>query len=354
MFKNAASCKSIALKSSFMRRIATKIVKRDKIFYICRKQGVETSVYTIGLAQFSRLFPVSERVCMGDDLCLVDAGYDGSLSVLTHPCRFDGYLAMFCVSGRMKVMVNMTEFDVTENSLFVYMPGNIISVPEIGEDQRAGLRVILIAMTKEYMGSLKTDVPNLIWNGQVFLGNPFFVIKDGEKKIAERYMTLAVDILESNLSYKRESISLLLSSVFFLAGGVIEQRLNDAGTDRKSGPSSGHRTKAICRPDRSKEVSDKFLGLVAEYHTKERLVSFYAGKLCITPKYLSRLVKQATGKSASDWIDDYVILEARNMLRYTSLPVKDIVSGLSFPDSASFYKFFKSRTGMTPLQYRRS
>lgn len=165
-----------------MRRIATKIVKRDKIFYICRKQGVETSVYTIGLAQFSRLFPVSERVCMGDDLCLVDAGYDRSLSVLTHPCRFDGYLAMFCVSGRMKVMVNMTEFDVTENSLFVYMPGNIISVPEISEDQRAGLRVILIAMTKEYMGSLKTDVPNLIWNGQVFLGNPFFVIKDGKRR----------------------------------------------------------------------------------------------------------------------------------------------------------------------------
>ena len=105
---------------------------------------------------------------------------------------------------------------------------------------------------------------------------------------------------------------------------------------------------------RSNRVFEEFLLLVSEFHMRERSVSFYAEKLCLTPKYLAKLVKNATGKSASDWIDGYVILEAKNMLRYSPMPVKDIVSRLNFPDAPTFHKYFKLRTGMTPARYRKS
>ena len=81
-------------------------------------------------------------------------------------------------------------------------------------------------------------------------------------------------------------------------------------------------------------------------------MAFYADKLCLTPKYLSKLIKQASGRSAPDWIDDFVILEAKNLLKYTDLTIKEIVYKLHVPNPSVFFKFFKAHTGLTPSEYR--
>ena len=73
-----------------------------------------------------------------------------------------------------------------------------------------------------------------------------------------------------------------------------------------------------------------------------------------TPKYLSKLVKSASGKSAHEWIDSFVILEAKNMLKYSGMSIKSIVWELNFPNQTTFYRFFKTQTGMTPSEYRKS
>ena len=105
---------------------------------------------------------------------------------------------------------------------------------------------------------------------------------------------------------------------------------------------------------RSRMIFDQFIKLVSEYHTKYRNVGFYADKLCLTPKYLSKLIKTASGRSAPEWIDAYVILEAKNLLKYSDITIKEIVYRLNFPNQSVFYKFFKARTGMTPSDYRNS
>ena len=158
----------------------------------------------------------------------------------------------------------------------------------------------------------------------------------------KKYLDLASDILKSNLMYKRECISSLLSSLFYLDGGVIEKRMKDAQA-----------RKDVSKLDRSKVIFDRFISVVSEYHTQERGVAFYADKLCLTPKYLSKLVKSASGRSAPDWIDAYVMLEAKNMLKYSDIPIKEIVSRLNFPNPSTFHKFFKAKAGLTPLQYRK-
>ena len=140
---------------------------------------------------------------------------------------------------------------------------------------------------------------------------------------------------------------MLLSSFFFLAGGIMEQRL---GESVSYADPDGKPAKRIGRGDR---IFDKFLGLVSEYHTKERSVGFYADRLCLSTKYLSKLIKTVSGRSAPEWIDDYVILEAKSMLKYSDLPVKEIVSRLNFPNASTFHKFFKAKTGLTPGRYRK-
>ena len=85
----------------------------------------------------------------------------------------------------------------------------------------------------------------------------------------------------------------------------------------------------------------------------ERSLGFYADKLYMSPKYLSKMVKTVSGRSAHEWIDALVVGEAQNMLRYSDLPVKEIVTRLNFPNQTTFYRFFKIQTGQTPTEYRK-
>ena len=86
---------------------------------------------------------------------------------------------------------------------------------------------------------------------------------------------------------------------------------------------------------------------------RERGMQFYADKLCLTPKYLSKIVKEASGRSGPEWIDDFVILEAKNLLRYSDESIKEIAYKLNFPSASVFNKFFKAKTGLGPSDYRR-
>ena len=303
-------------------------------------QNTDTNM--LNLRQFRQMFPISNCLNMGDDVCLVDVRYDESLDVLRHPCRFDGLLVFFCLSGNIGITINLTEFNVVENSLFVYLPGSIVRVAEVEDTVKPDIHFLVMAMSRQYMETLNVNTSRLLDSRLMLLDRPFLLIQDKEKEIAGEYIMLAESILRSNLSYKRESISMLITSMFFLMSGIIEQdRGRDCVTVRQG-------------QDRSKSVSDRFIRLVTEYYAEERSVSFYAGRLCLTPKYLSKLVKEATGKSAPDWISDFVILEAKNMLKYSDMPIKEIVSRLNFTNMSAFHKFFKARTGITPAKYRKS
>lgn len=79
---------------------------------------------------------------------------------------------------------------------------------------------------------------------------------------------------------------------------------------------------------------------------------FYDKKLCLTPKYLSSTIKEVSGKLAGDWIDNYVIIEAKALLISTNLTVQEICYELNFSTPSSFTRFFKRITGMSPRKFR--
>ncbi len=298
--------------------------------------------YRIDIARFRRSFPIADSVGIGDDFCVLDMRYDKCLDVLVHPCRLDAYLAFFCISGRLRMSINLHEFEIKENSLVMNIPGDILRVPEMPEDEKKGLHFIVVAMSRPYVSELNIDIDKLFSEGMFLLDNPGVTLSDEERTVASGYLTLARNILTSSLPYKRECIRSLLSSVFYMAAGVLSRHISEARR-LKGGAASG----------RGKQVFDNFIRLVSEHHMSERSVGFYASALCLTPKYLSKLVRKTSGRSAPEWIDAFVILEAKSMLRYSDMNVKEIVARLNFPDQSSFYKFFRARTGMTPRQYRK-
>lgn len=105
---------------------------------------------------------------------------------------------------------------------------------------------------------------------------------------------------------------------------------------------------------RQGRMSDKFLSLVQQHFRKERFLDYYAERLEVTSKHLSRTVKHQTGFTGVEWIERYVILEAKVLLKSSNLTIQQIADELSFPSQSFFGKYFKKQTGMSPKEFRNS
>lgn len=103
---------------------------------------------------------------------------------------------------------------------------------------------------------------------------------------------------------------------------------------------------------RNQKISNQFSQLLHHHYQNEKDVKFYADKLNFTPKNLSDILKKETGNSAKQIIEEFVTLEAKSLLKQTSMSVKEIVYWLGYEDPSYFSKFFKSKVGITPLEYR--
>jgi AraC-like DNA-binding protein len=103
---------------------------------------------------------------------------------------------------------------------------------------------------------------------------------------------------------------------------------------------------------RKELLARKFLFLMAKKYIKHREVDYYARELCVTPRYLSSVIKEKTGNNASFWINDMVIRQAKNLLQNSNLSVLQISDELNFPTPSFFGQYFKKHTGMTPKKFR--
>ena len=296
----------------------------------------------LNIKELRAIFPqASINDTLSDDLFISEMRYISEMDIMKYPCRFRGYLAFFCIEGHFELEINLKRFSVRENSLFLYTPGNIVRVANISKEEKEMVHFIVVAISSDLMSSTRFDFNKLYDESLHLLENPSVVLSEQEKNLCKSYLSLINEISELKIPNTKESVTSLISSIFYLMGALWGNRVTEAIKNQDEGSI------------RSKAVLENFLKLVRDYHTKERNLSFYADKLFLTPKYLSKLIKTISGKSAHEWIDSFVILEAKNLLKYSDMSIKSIVYELNFPNQTTFYRFFKTKTGMTPSEYRK-
>ena len=279
---------------------------------------------------------------LSDDLFIAEMHYESKMDIIEYPCRFHGYMAFFCIKGEFEVEINLKKFTIRKDSMFIYTPGNIVRVTNIDPREKESVHFVVVAISEDLMSSTRFDFSKLYNESLRLLESPCVVINENERGLYRKYFDLIQEVSKMRMPNMRESVTALISSIFYLMGAMWTDRLTAA---KKNGGDE--------MSTRSKIVLEDFLLLVRDYHTKERSLSFYADKLYLTPKYLSKLIKSVSGKSAHEWIDSFVILEAKNLLKYSDMSIKSIVYDLNFPNQTTFYRFFKTKTGMTPSEYRK-
>ncbi len=290
-----------------------------------------------------RMIPSLKDLCTLNDNFMIaetDGGFDyGSLdryeeiaSIFKEPLRVEFASCLIVRRGWLKFRLNMKEYALNQNDAGIVMPGDFSQCLEISDD----CALIFVAFSDD------SYIP--IANGQqlgtvtgFFRKNP--VVHFDDEKLED--IVYIFDIMRRRIlnSECRDKETIVRGYFHALLQESIAEIAVSGGAD------SG------ARQSRGEEILAAFMELLKENYLAERSVVFYADRLCLTPKHLSSVVKSLSGRSVSDWIREYVLLETKVMLQTHKYSVQEISDRLNFVNQSFFGTWFKKATGLSPRRY---
>lgn len=256
----------------------------------------------------------------------------GDTEMLLHPVRLKAITVLVCIQGEIDCSINLRRFRIKANQLLVNFASDIIQIHS--SDNIAGYAIML---SEDYLQQLQLDFRLRAESYIGLRGNGPICVPYEELRYLKPYYTLFKKNIEEDNSDVIKGLALALSYTI-LSMVRRYQKYNRPETGTIS--------------TRAQELFDNFMTLLQTYHEKERTLQFYADKMYLTPKYISGMIKKYSGKAALEWINDYVVLEAKMMLKYTGMSVQEISYALNFPTQSAFGKYFKQQTGLSPKLYR--
>lgn len=250
------------------------------------------------------------------------------------PCRIDAITILVCIRGRLDYVVNLEHNVVTEPSILISMPENIIQF-----NSSENLEAYAVLISSDLINSMPYDILQKA-NSYLPIKQHFHASIPHEELITLIPYYELTKVSLSHITQESDEIvkSLLQAFLLRLLSLMREHQAHEIEIDR-----------TVSRG--AKQLFERFMDVLTKHHQQERTVQFYADKLCVTPKYLSMVVKEYSGKTPSDWICDYVIAEAKSLLHYSQLSPQEVAFRLNFPSQSAFGKFFKQKAGCSPRQY---
>lgn len=266
----------------------------------------------------------------------ITASSDSLLQVFRFPCRIDAFIIGVGTEGETSVSFNLHEFRLKKDSMFIFTPKNILQV-----NSQQYFKADVIAISPDFMRRINIDIKNMMPLFLKFVENPTLALTPEESR-SMRGMIAQIEREtrgpETHFSF--DIVSGLIAATIYKVGDIMYHYL----AEHPEGQNNSH--------NRAEEYFKQFTHLLGEHFREERSVGFYARQLCITPKYLTTLIKRISGQSVSEWIDNYVILEAKTLLKYSTMSIQEIAYYLNFPNQSFFGSYFKRNTGMSPSQYK--
>lgn len=257
------------------------------------------------------------------------------------PMRLDCLSIIVCKRGSLDAEINLQNYHVRANTLLVINPGTLFRISNI-DYSRIDAYILLVSTS--FLVDININLNAINIRSLIEKRSPVMRISEIEvSKLMRCFELLDLNARDDDETVFSVNIARsVIATIFYELLQFNFLRINREAEDIESS-----------RSRRSSYVRD-FMRLVHLNYTQHRTVAFYAEKLFISPKYLTVLVKEATGRSAADWINEFVIIEAKNLLRFSGKNVQQVAYALSFSNQSSFGKYFKHLTGMSPSEYQKS
>ena len=241
-------------------------------------------------------------------------------------------MVLFCLQGELHVRISLKEYTLRPDMFCVIITGMIFEVLSISNDFRG----FMIATRTNFMPVTEKTTQVMSFY-KCLQSRHCFVLEEKEvMAFVGVYHSIKATLQELDHPYR---IPMLQSYVQILYYSMLPIVLKEEESRSKYSHT------------RQEEIFQRFIGEVEKHYRKERSVKFYADLLCISPKYLSTVIYKISQQLAGEWIDAYVILEAKTLLKSGRLTIQQISEQLNFSNQSFFGKFFKRCAGMSPKEY---
>jgi AraC-like DNA-binding protein len=234
------------------------------------------------------------------------------------PYRVDEGRVMMVTRGWVRVVINLEEQRLEQQSLIVLVADSIFEIQEWSDD------FDLRAFTFK-------DLPLFTSISQ----QTYLTLNDDEWRLTNEYVELMWH--ETRYQPLQPEVITHLQTALLLELKRFADREENL------------RQQTVTRQDK---IFHQFLRLVNLYGLRERKIEFYADKLCVTPNHLGAVIKKASGLTVMQWLNRHAIQKAKVLLRYSDLPIWEVAERMNFANPSFFSKFFKREIGMTPAEYR--
>ena len=266
----------------------------------------------------------------------IAANSASEMEIFRFPSRLNALIIGVGTEGETSLTSNLQEFRLKKDSLFIFSPKHILQVQSNNR-----FKAHLIVIAPDFLKRINIDTKRMMPLFLQFGSLPCMELTHAESQSLRSFILMVEQELKgSETDFSSEIIGGLIAATIYKVGDILTHYL----TEHPEGDSPIH--------NRAEEYFRQFTELLGEHYKHERSVGFYARQLCITPKYLTTLIKRISGKSVSEWIDNYVILEAKTLLKYSNMSVQEIAYYLNFPNQSFFGSYFKRNAGMSPSQYK--
>ena len=266
----------------------------------------------------------------------IAANSASEMEIFRFPSRLNALIIGVGTEGETSLTSNLQEFRLKKDSLFIFSPKHILQVQSNNR-----FKAHLIVIAPDFLKRINIDTKRMMPLFLQFGSLPCMELTHAESQSLRSFISMVEQELKgSETDFSSEIVGGLIAATIYKVGDILTHYL----TEHPEVDSPIH--------NRAEEYFRQFTELLGEHYKHERSVGFYARQLCITPKYLTTLIKRISGKSVSEWIDNYVILEAKTLLKYSNMSVQEIAYYLNFPNQSFFGSYFKRNAGMSPSQYK--
>ena len=268
---------------------------------------------------------------------------DGELAIINnltfssrmHATQIDMVFVVICSQGEFRFEMDGSEYMISKDDVFVGYPNAIYNHFETTPD----LRCRLLCLTKSLLQEML--YPNQgIWNKTLFLKKHYiFHLSDQEVIMQNCMNTVLVYNLKSNkTTFRKEIIHSLVQCIIFELCRTLSTFVQTENTQETN---------------QRKILFDRFISYLSASDVKKKPLSEYADKLCVSTRYLTMVCREVSGRTAYEWICDYVQNDVRFYLLHTNLSIKEIAVKLGFCNLSFFGKYVRENLGKSPSEFRR-
>lgn len=258
-----------------------------------------------------------------------------AISSRMHATKADLVFIVFCSHGELRFEMDGSEYTLSKDDVFVGYPNAIYNHFEASYDLRCRLLCLSKLLIQEML------YPNQsIWNKTLFLKKHYIFHLSDEEVIMQNCMNtvLAHNVKSNKTTFRKEIIHSLVQCIIYELCRTL---------------STFVQTEDNKETNQRKILFDRFISYLSSCEVKKQPLSVYADKLCVSTRYLTMVCREISGKTAYDWIRNYVQNDVRFYLLHTNLSIKEISVKLGFCNLSFFGKYVRENLGKSPSEFRR-